>query len=148
MEGVQQGDPIGPLLFCLTIHRMITQLQTAFNVWFLDDEAIGGNVLELNRALTTIEQECEQFGLYLNVNKCELVCPSLSDMASLLDAFPDLKVVDSASANLLGSPLGNMPASNVRLESKIYQLRLISNHVCYLDSHDALILLKPALALP
>ena len=106
------------------------------------------NVVELNRALTTIEQEGEQLGLYLNVHKCELVGHGLSDMASLLDAFPDLMVVDSASANLLGSPLGNMSALNVCLESKIHQLRLISNRLCYLDSHDALILLKHALALP
>ena len=29
-EGVQQGDPIGPLLFCLTIHPLLSQLNSDF----------------------------------------------------------------------------------------------------------------------
>ena len=27
-EGVQQGDPLGPLLFCLVIHQLLTQLRS------------------------------------------------------------------------------------------------------------------------
>ena len=29
-EGVQQGDPLGPLLFCLTIHKLTSQLESEF----------------------------------------------------------------------------------------------------------------------
>ena len=36
-EGVQQGDPLGPLLFCLTIHPLITSLKSEFRVFYLDD---------------------------------------------------------------------------------------------------------------
>jgi hypothetical protein len=32
-EGVQQGDPLGPLLFCLSIHEIITNLKSEFNVF-------------------------------------------------------------------------------------------------------------------
>jgi hypothetical protein len=35
--GVQQGDPLGPLLFCLTLHPVIKSLKSEFNVWYLDD---------------------------------------------------------------------------------------------------------------
>ena len=31
-EGVQQGDPLGPLLFCLTIQPFITKLQSDFSI--------------------------------------------------------------------------------------------------------------------
>ena len=32
-EGVQQGDPLGPLLFCLTIQSLILKLQSEFSVF-------------------------------------------------------------------------------------------------------------------
>ena len=41
-EGVQQGDPLGPLLFCLTIHNMVEQLCSQLNVFYLDDGNLGG----------------------------------------------------------------------------------------------------------
>ena len=52
-EGVQQGDPLGPLLFCLTIHTVVAQLHSEFRVFYLDDGSIGGsfeNVLHDFRA--------------------------------------------------------------------------------------------------
>jgi len=32
MEGVQQGDPLGPLLFSLTIHPLLTELTSPFRI--------------------------------------------------------------------------------------------------------------------
>ena len=40
-EGVQQGDPLGPLLFCLSLHRHCAGLRSAFCVMYLDDITIG-----------------------------------------------------------------------------------------------------------
>ena len=40
-EGVQQGDPLGPLLFCLAIHPLILQLKAEFRVFYLDDGSLG-----------------------------------------------------------------------------------------------------------
>ena len=41
-EGVQQGDPLGPLLFCLTIYPLIQQLKSEFRIFYLDDGIMGG----------------------------------------------------------------------------------------------------------
>ena len=38
-EGVQQGDPLGPLLFCLAVHSMGLSLKSEFRVLYLDDAA-------------------------------------------------------------------------------------------------------------
>jgi hypothetical protein len=35
--GVQQGDPLGPVLFCLALHPVMKSLKSEFNVWYLDD---------------------------------------------------------------------------------------------------------------
>ena len=43
-EGVQQGDPLGPLFFCLTIHNMVQQLCSELNVFYLDDGTLGGTL--------------------------------------------------------------------------------------------------------
>ena len=36
-EGVQQGDPIGPLLFCNTIQPLLSSLRSNLNIGYLDD---------------------------------------------------------------------------------------------------------------
>ncbi|GAU90416.1 hypothetical protein RvY_02833 [Ramazzottius varieornatus] len=42
-RGVQQGDPLGPLLFCLVTRELSKFLQSPFNCWYLDDATVGGN---------------------------------------------------------------------------------------------------------
>ena len=47
--GVQQGDPLAPLLFAITIHLIIVALKNQFpdlacNVWYLDDGFFVGDV--------------------------------------------------------------------------------------------------------
>ena len=82
------------------------------------------------------------------MHKCELICHNPSTMQSVPSSFPDLKIVDPSCATLLGSPLGNATALHSCLESKAHQLKLISDHLCHLESHNALILLRHALAIP
>ena len=43
-EGVQQGDPLDPLLFCLGIHNLISSLQSEFRAFYLNDGTLGGTV--------------------------------------------------------------------------------------------------------
>ena len=47
MAGVQQGDPLGPLLFSLVLHPLVKAIEKKFpdldlNVWYLDDGCIIG----------------------------------------------------------------------------------------------------------
>ena len=42
LEGIQQGDPLGPFLFCLTIHPMVKSIESEFRVFYLDDGTLIG----------------------------------------------------------------------------------------------------------
>ena len=54
MEGVQQGDPLGPLLFCLSIQHIVTQLELELAMFYLDDGTLGGKVDNLKRDLEVV----------------------------------------------------------------------------------------------
>ena len=41
-EGPQQGDPLGPLLFCNTTQPLLASLSSPFNIGYLDDQTLGG----------------------------------------------------------------------------------------------------------
>ncbi|XP_026410732.1 uncharacterized protein LOC113305956 [Papaver somniferum] len=48
--GVQQGDPLGPLLFALTLHPLVKSIASRctldLHAWYLDDSTIIGDTLE------------------------------------------------------------------------------------------------------
>uniref|UniRef100_A0A1X7VK11 Reverse transcriptase domain-containing protein n=1 Tax=Amphimedon queenslandica TaxID=400682 RepID=A0A1X7VK11_AMPQE len=70
-EGVRQGDPLGPLLFCPTIYEVTQSLKSQFCVLYLDDLSLGGNVETLMDDLQTI-LFLESYGLHLNTSKSEV----------------------------------------------------------------------------
>ena len=104
-EGVQQGDPLGPLLFCLSIHHLCSQLMSEFNVWHLDDSYVGGTLDDLRHDLKIVQRFGSKLGLHLNHQKSEVVCTKLVAANPTLSAIPGAQVVDPASATLLGSPI-------------------------------------------
>ena len=42
VSGAQQGDPLGPLLFCITLQPILERLQSDLKIAFLDDVTVGG----------------------------------------------------------------------------------------------------------
>ena len=46
-EGIQQGDPLGPLLFCLTIHSLVSELMSELKYFYLYDGTIAGTESDL-----------------------------------------------------------------------------------------------------
>ena len=41
-EGSQQGDPLGPAQFCITLHPLLMSLTSELKVGFMDDLTLGG----------------------------------------------------------------------------------------------------------
>ena len=88
-EGVQQGDPLGPLLFCLTIHPLVSQLKLELCVWYLDDSTIGGPAEDIKHDLEVIVCEGAALGLHLNERKSEVIGDDLAARDSILLSIPE-----------------------------------------------------------
>ena len=104
-EGVQQGGPLGPLLFCLAIHSLVLQLKSELKTIYQDDGTPGGTEAEALQDFQRIGQEAALMELHLNHHKTELICKESG--GQLLQVAPDLHKVHPKEAVLLGSPIGD-----------------------------------------
>ena len=148
-EGVQQGDPLGPLLFCLTIYQLTPQLKADFCVFYLDDGSLGGNLESVIRDLRLLESAAEKLGLKLNKAKSEVICKNPTTLDEFLSAAPGFRVTSPEQATLLGSPLGDcIDCIDDCISSKVSFLKIMENRLQHLQSHDALLLLRHSLAIP
>ena len=65
-EGVQQGDPLGPLLFSLVTLPLLTTSQLPLKFGYLDDITMGGDLHSLDTALSQLRTGALDLGLVLN----------------------------------------------------------------------------------
>ena len=66
--GVQQGDPLGPLLFCLVLHKVVTAIAadsmcSLLSFQYMDDGVIAGPKQAALQALSIIKQLGPPLGL-------------------------------------------------------------------------------------
>ena len=146
-EGVQQGDPLGPLLFCLALHGHGIQLMSELCVLYLDDISLGGSTEEIVQDLKRIESAAE-IGLELNNEKSEIITNDPVSRGTVLCSLPGAKVVDPSDACLLGSPLGNIASVSDTLGGKINALEVMGDRLRSMSAHDALILLRNSFSIP
>ena len=147
-EGVQQGDPLGPLQFSLTIHSMLIQLQSEFKVFYLDDGTLGGSHAEVMKDLQCLEVAANDPGLILNHSKTEIVCRDPSTVNIFWSLSPHFRWVEPSNACLLGSPIGDLSSIDSTLLSKLDALKTMGERLSLLHSQDALLLLRNAFSLP
>ena len=99
---MQQSDPFGPLIFCLTIYPTLLPLKSEFFIGYIDDITIGGPVASVASDINAIIDDGSAKGIHLNVIKCELICkdepPSIKPLDQFINVKPDV-------ATLLGAPL-------------------------------------------
>ena len=146
-EGVQQGDPLGPLLFCLAVQPLVNKLQSELKIFYLDDGLVGGSVESVVRDIYTVKEEAQDLGLHLNLLKSELIAidPQLSPV--LLSA-PDLIPVQVDEAVFLSVPIGSDISVNSALSSKCCDLKIMGERLPAFKRHDALVFLRHAFSIP
>lgn len=122
--GVQQGDPLGPLLFAAALQPLASDLRNLgldIAVHYLDDGVLASDIAAVGRALRVVEARSAAIGLQLNLAKCELVAVGSTEVAALHCHFPDALPRDSAGActvkrhfDLLGGSVGDEPFVRAR----------------------------------
>ena len=142
-EGPQQGDPLGPLLFCLTIHPLLMSFKSELRIGFLDDVTLGGPEEVVSEDLTQIEAEAAKLGLELNKSKCEITSTAKCNQNRCCEAFNGFQITNLESPFLLGSPI--LPSSPVALEQRTKDLKTAISRLSTLQAHDALVVLRISL---
>jgi hypothetical protein len=144
-EGSQQGDPLGPVLFCSTIQPLLISLDSEFKVGYMDDLTLGGPEAEVARDVDMVRRKGEEIGLCLNDKKCEFISSSGQSSDSVFHNFVHLTVND---ADLLGAPLTTGSAMDRALSNRCDDLSRAASRLRLIAAHDALILLRASFSAP
>ena len=108
-NGTQQGDPLGPLLFCASIDEFLRKLFASFpdivNLWYMDDGIFGGPTQVISQIIKSLTADGPSQGIHLNPAKSVLFWPSDSNLNdNLFD--PSFKRAKDGIC-LLGVPIGS-----------------------------------------
>ena len=145
--GVQQGDPLGPLLFALVLQKILNAIDAdddciyiLYQAWYLDDGTLAGKKSAILRALSLLDSIGPSLGIFINMSKCELFCKGDTSQFP-----PSMKSSHVPHLDLLGAPIGDYLFCRKYAASKRSEaLKLLSRlvEVGASDPQVALILLR------
>ena len=125
--GVQQGDPLGPLGFALSLHPIVEHIRSevpdlALNAWYLDDFTPVGSPEDLMTALGIIERDGPSVGLHLNRCKSLLFIPE--DIDASQSILPKDIPISRCGFTVLGSSIGTPSYCQEVFKSRVAKKRL------------------------
>eukprot|EP00731_Ephydatia_muelleri_P035891 Em0175g4a len=146
-SGVQQGDPLGPMLFALVLHKLVSSIEAdddcinlSFNAWYLDDGILVGERSAVVQALHLIEELGPHLGLFINYPKCEVFSRngiSLFPASVKSSILPNLEI--------LGAPIGDIVHCSRFFAEKHNDFKVLLgaiSDVAAVDLHVAISLLR------
>ena len=146
--GIQQGDPIGPALFALSVDEAAQGVQSEFNVWYLDDSTLGDSPERVYDDLVVLLERLRAIGLEVNGSKCELTILNDSMPEALFRGLlPGVRVVEACDLSLLGA-LVDIQSIPGTIHEKREALERMTSKLEVLNPHQAFVLLKNAFTIP
>ena len=104
-ESAQQGDPLGPLYFCLAFKELLESRRSELVLGYLDDVTLGGEAACVLEDFIQLEVAAKKIGLEINYKKCEIVGHSDNTRSLFASRGVNLPETTAAQVDLLGSPL-------------------------------------------
>jgi hypothetical protein len=144
--GPQQGDPLGPLLFCLPLQPTLLKLSSPLAFGYLDDISLGGLTAGVAEDIETLEEECAGLGLTFNREKCELIAKD--SQLTNHRSFRHFGYTDPDTATLLGAPLSTGAALKQALGSRAEELDRALARLTIIARQEALLILRHSLGTP
>ena len=144
--GPQQGDPVGPLLFCNSVQPLLGSMDSVLTLGFLDYFTLGGPAEVVARDVSKVVEIGGELGFSLNVSKCELVShDGFTVTDSLLQSFPRTCIGD---VTLLGAPLFPGPSLDRAWSDRCAEFARASCRLSQIGAQEALILLRGSFSSP
>ena len=130
---MQQGDPLGPLLFALALQPLLSELASSrapgrleLVFSYLDDLCLAGDAATVAEAVRTLKDRCAGIGLQLSTglanskDKCEVVLAAAEASTVDVSLFPpDFKVIRDGNFELLGGPIGSADFCNQHTQARV-----------------------------
>jgi Reverse transcriptase (RNA-dependent DNA polymerase) len=129
-RGVQQGDLLGPLLFCHVLRHVSLGIADIFasaepttaalNTSYLDDGVIGHTLGTLSRVLSYLQSpQVQDLGLSLHLAKCFAYQPNSRPIPHLLLVDIPFARGPTTGVRLLGAPIGSPSHCSGALEAVV-----------------------------
>jgi len=145
-KGPHQDDPLGSLLFCNTIHPMLSSLKSDLKLGYMDDVSLGGPVDTVGSDILEISKVGSSMGFTLNPSKCELIAHQ--DLSVKDDCLLSFVRVNVSDATLLGAPLFPVTVLDKAWSDRCADLARAVDRLDDVSSQDVLIVLMSFFSAP
>ena len=148
--GVQQDDPLGPVLFALAVDEIAWSVRSPINIWYLDDATISVPVESVCEDLRRIIPMLSDIGLEVNPTKSEVsnvFCDNFQSVLIVIEsALPGVTVTESEDLNILGAPI-DINGCRTGVLKAVERLSTMSSRLESIDAHPAFFLLRNCLSM-
>lgn len=153
MTGVQQGDPLSTLLFCIAIQPVLDELTVRFTgihqAWFCDDGTFLTDVTTAAEICYFLNEQFASIGLDLNLAKSEVIPldPTITSIERLTNGKEELDILDATTFiqgpnfSTLGAPIGSPAYCAEFVSAKLRNIRHLLDQISKLDHVQVSLLL-------
>ena len=131
---IQQGDPLGPVLFAIAVDEVASSLSSEINILYLGDVTLGVPTVYVFVDVCRCATELKEIDLEVNTSKCEVINMShpideLTDLATILASYLlVLKKAEHADMELLGSAILDQAVKKAMV-SKLHTYLLMTHRL-------------------